>query len=49
MRIKSVTDLLAGLVDIPSETGHEATIAEFVTARLRAAVRTAAPPWRAAA
>src|SRR5437899_628416 len=31
----SLTDLLAALVDIPSETGHEDAIAEFVVRRLR--------------
>ena len=33
----TLTDLLTTLVDMPSETGNEASIAEFVTARLRAA------------
>ncbi len=35
----SLTDLLTTLVDMPSETGNEAAIAEFVSARLRAAAR----------
>ncbi len=33
----TLTDLLTTLVDMPSETGHEAAIAEFVSTRLRAA------------
>lgn len=36
MTTDTLADLLTTLVDIPSETGHEATIADFVIGRLRA-------------
>jgi succinyl-diaminopimelate desuccinylase len=41
MTVTSATlvDLLATLVNVPSETGHEAAIADLVTARLRAGAR----------
>jgi succinyl-diaminopimelate desuccinylase len=36
---ETLTDLLTALVNLPSETGNEAAIAEFVTARLRSTAR----------